>query len=199
MNIESVTWMCNNTVICVWITVYLFHIMLALLDAKCDVVSGFWGNCSVGSTAECRQYCWVKAVLLSEGSTAEWRQYSDRISANHILIGWIPGYQVSNHCPSCGTVKYLWVLDAFWEYCHTLSSSPDEKPHRDKHWWDISADWPDDFGIFHPNFQLNIISQMLLVTVDVLHLFAVCMCANVPKAEIISLYKRVQWVMVTPD
>lgn len=77
MDIESVTWMCNNTVICVWITVYLFHIMLALLYAKCDVVSGFWGNCSVGSS-------WVKAVQLSKGTTQTGYQK---------IISWLAEFQ----------------------------------------------------------------------------------------------------------
>lgn len=84
-----------------------------------------------------RQYSWVKALLRQDIR----RSYPDWLNSR------ISGFQ---------TLSQLWdseISVSTWCFLGILSRSPDEKPHRDKHWWDITAGWPDDFWNIPPQLS----------------------------------------------
>lgn len=158
----------------------LFHIILALLDVKCDVVSGFWGNCSWVRAVQLR-----KAVLPSKGSTQTGYQ---------TIIFWSAEFQDIRLSIIVPVQENIWVFQFFnitlshpgvkfsrWETTHTLVGHI---------CW--LARW------LHPKFQFNVITQTLLVTVDVLHLVAVWMWPSVPRLRECSCLresKELSWLL----
>lgn len=108
MDIESVTWMCNNTVICVWITVFVPYNAGII---RCQVWCSIW----LLRKLQCRQYGWVKALLRQDirRSYPDW--LNSRISGFQTLSQlWDSEISVSTWC-FLGTLSQLRVKVTRWE------------------------------------------------------------------------------------